>query len=279
MIDCEQGHFSVARMERRQRKNPLILALISKRNVMNAVMLRDMRSRFFNHGLGFMLVPLWPLVHMGVIIAIHAAVIHNPPYGDSAPLFFATGLVPTLTFMYVSRFMGYSFVQNRAMLNFPAVKPLDVMLARGFLEVIGACITLTLIMTLLWIFGHNPWPINVERAVSAYLAIILLAFGCGAMIGVLSMFFPFILTIWQLSLIGIYISSGTMFVVSNLPDALSVPLSYSPVTESVEWMRTAFYESYSDKLVNPSYVISFGVTTLCLALLVERFFRRPMLEG
>jgi capsular polysaccharide transport system permease protein len=216
---------------------------------------------------------------MGVIIGIHAAVIRTPPYGDSAPLFFATGLVPTLTFMYVSRFMALSLVMNKAMLNFPVVKAVDVMMGRGFLEVIGACITLSLIMTLLWAFGHHPWPIDIERAVSAYLAIILLAFGCGLLIGVLCMFMPIMVTIWQLTLIGFYISSGTMFVASNLPDALAIPLSYSPVTESVEWMRGAFYESYSDKLVNPSYVIAFGVTTLCLGLLIERFFRRPMLES
>lgn len=261
------------------RRHPIIEALIRKRDVLGAVILRDMRTRFFNHGLGFIIVPLWPLVHMGALIIIHAAAGHGaPPYGESTALFYATGLVPTLTFMYVSRYMGFSLVMNRAMLAFPVVKALDVMVGRAFLEVIAACITLTLMLTILWATGQNPWPYDIESAVCAYMAIILLGFGCGILVGVASMFFPFFVTIWQLTLILFYVSSGTMFVASNLPDSLSIPLSYSPVTECVEWMRTAFYESYSDKLVHPEYILSFGMVTLCLGLTIERFFRRQMLE-
>jgi capsular polysaccharide transport system permease protein len=70
-----------------------------------------------------------------------------------------------------------------------------------------------------------------------------------------------------------------MFVASNLPDKLAVPLSYNPVLECVEWMRTAYYETYSDRLVSEQYIIAFGLVTLCLGLTAERFFRRRMLEG
>ncbi len=38
---------------------------------MQAVILRDVRTRFFNHGLGFLLVPLWPLAHMFVLLMIY----------------------------------------------------------------------------------------------------------------------------------------------------------------------------------------------------------------
>ncbi|CAN7684085.1 capsular biosynthesis protein [Rhizobium rhizogenes] len=247
---------------------------------MIAVILRDMRTRFFNHGLGFMLVALWPLVHMGVLISIHTVSSHSAPlYGESAALFYATGLVPTLTFMYVSRFMGLSVIMNRPMLAFPEVKVLDVMMGRALLEIIASCITLTLIITILWALGQNPFPYDLNRAVGAYLATILLAYGCGTLIGVISLFMPFIVTLYQLTLITLYVSSGTMFVASNLPDPLSGPLSYNPVLVCVEWMRTAFYESYSDKLVSKEYVLAFGVVTLCLGLGVERLFRRQLLEA
>lgn len=45
---------------------------------------------------------------------------------------FATGLLPCLTFMYVSRFMALSIVMNRPMLAIPAVKVLDILFARAF---------------------------------------------------------------------------------------------------------------------------------------------------
>ena len=264
----------------RPRRHPFVEALVSKKNVMGAVILRDMRTRFFNHGLGFIIVPIWPLIHMGVLILIHAAAGHGAPlYGESTALFYATGLVPTLAFMYVSRFMGWSVAQNRPMMAFPAVKSLDVMFGRAFLEFIAACITLVSIMTILSVTGQNPWPVDIERAVSAYFAVIFLAIGCGILVGALGMLQPFLLTIWQVVLICLYISSGTMFVASNLPDQASYLLSFNPVLECVEWMRTAFYVSYSDKLVSEEYVLCFATVVLCLGLAIERLFRRKLLEA
>src|SRR4051794_32111287 len=104
---------------------PSIQALIDTKNVMSAVVLRDIRTRFFNHGLGFIIAPLWPLIHMALLILIHTVGNQSPLYGESPALFYATGLVPTLTFMYVSRYMAWSLMQNRAMMAYHAVKAID----------------------------------------------------------------------------------------------------------------------------------------------------------
>ncbi|WP_236776042.1 hypothetical protein [Agrobacterium tumefaciens] len=62
-------------------------ALSEKKNVMTAVILRDMRSRFFNHGLGFLLVSLWPLAHMLILLTIYTVMGRKTPYGDSLNVF------------------------------------------------------------------------------------------------------------------------------------------------------------------------------------------------
>ncbi len=259
--------------------NPILYALNGKKNVIGAVILRDMRSRFFNHGLGFAVIPLWPLVHMGVLILIHALGKASVPFGESTALFYATGLVPTLAFMYVSRFMALSLILNRPMLAFPEIKVFDVMMGRALLEMIAAFITLFLIVMILWLTGQNPFPFDLERAVSAYLATLYLSFGCGVLVGVISMFLPLMVTVYQLIIICLYISSGTMFVANELPDSLAIPLSYNPVVDCVEWTRSAFYETYSDRLVSVPYVLLFGTITLCVGLFIERVFRRKMLEA
>lgn len=79
---------------------------------MGAVVLRDMRTRFFNHGLGFIVVPLWPLAHMGIIITIRSFVAHTAPYGESVPLFYATGVIPTLTFIYISIYGIFAYDES-----------------------------------------------------------------------------------------------------------------------------------------------------------------------
>lgn len=252
-------------------------ALMRKRNVMAAVILRDMRTRFFNHGLGFLVVPLWPLTHMIALILIHSfAGSAVPPYGTSAALYYAAGLVPTLTFMYVSRFMALSLVMNRPMLSFPEIQAVDVMLARAFLEVMAACFMLFLIMAILWVSGINPWPDNLESAVYAYLATILLGLGFGMIVGIASMFQPMVVTVYALIIICVYISSGALFVVPYFPEEIKFALSFNPVFQCVEWMRHSFYENYPDELIDPWYVLAWGGCTLCMGLGTERFFRRQM---
>lgn len=243
-------------------------------------MLRDMRTRYFNHGLGFIMVPLWPLVHMSVLILIHGGLSHgSPAFGDSTAIFVATGLVPTLTFMYMSRYMGWSLWQNRAMLAFPIVTALDVMFGRAFLEMISACIMITALIFALTVLGENPAPVDINNAVEAFLATIYLAFGCGVLVGAIALFHPFLLTVWQLCIVCIYLSSGTMFVAQTLPDQLSYWLSFNPVLQCVEWMRMGFYESYSDKLLSKQYVLAFGSVAMFLGLIIERLFRRMHRDG
>ena len=260
-------------------RTSFLQALSQKRHVMTAVMLRDMRTRFFNHGLGFLIVALWPLAHMLILLAIYTVVGRKTPFGESLNVFFATGLIPTLAFMYVSRFMSLSLILNRPMLSFPVVTVVDIMTARAVLEIIAAYLTLIFMFAILLALGDDPIPFDVEQAVYAYLATLLLSVGAGSLAGVIVMFSPFFATIYALTMILVYIGSGTLFVISDLPDVISGPLAWNPVVHSVEWMRTAYYPTYSDKILDKGYLLGCGLTSLCLGLLLERTLRWKMLEG
>lgn len=246
---------------------------------MRAVVLRDMRTRFFNHGLGFLIVSLWPLAHMLIILLIYSLTGRRTPFGDSLYVFFATGLIPTLAFMYISRFMSLSLILNRPMMAFPVVTVVDVMIARAFLEVVAAFITLIFILAIIYTIGDDPFPWDLSEAVKAYLAVLLLAVGVGVLAGVIVMFSPFFATIYALMMVLVYLGSGTIFVISSLPEIISKPLSYNPVVHAVEWMRIAYYPTYSAKILDKQYLIGFGITSLFLGLLLERVLRGKMLEG
>ncbi|MGY5803373.1 ABC transporter permease [Rhizobium hainanense] len=252
----------------------------SNGNAIWAVMLRDMRTRFFNHGLGFIVVPLWPLVHMVVLLLIRMFVVHGaPPYGDSVATFTATGLMPTLTFMYLSRFMAYSAVTNRPMLAFQQVKILDVLWGRAALEIVSAFIMIALLIFILWVTGQDPFPEDLEKAVLCFLATLYLAVGCGTIAGLLSLIQPLFLTVYVLLMILVYIGSGAVFVPSELPFYIGDILAYNPVLVCVEWMRTAYYGNYSDRLVDIPYVLWFGTCALFIGLAIEKLFRRQLMEN
>ncbi|OEC99629.1 ABC transporter permease [Rhizobium sp. YK2] len=249
-----------------------------KLNVMKAVMLRDMRTRFFNHGLGFALVPLWPLVHIFIVIVINIVSGRTAPYGESPMLYFATGLIPTLTFIYISRFMSVSLLMNSSMLSFPIVKVTDILFGRAILEVIAAMINIALVWIIFAALGIDPYPNDPLQATFAFLALIFLAVGIGTIVGTITQFLPIVATGYGLMGIVFYISSGALFVAPNLPDQIAIPLSYNPVLQCVEWMRVAFYEGYSDRLLNREYVLSFALGALFVGLTSERLSRRILLD-
>jgi capsular polysaccharide transport system permease protein len=254
-------------------------ALQRKWAVMRAVMLRDMRTRFFDHGLGFLLVVLWPLSHLVILLVIYKSLGRTSPYGDNLDIFFATGLVPTLSFMYVSRFMALSLVLHRPMLAFPVVQPSDILFGRALLEILASCIMTFLTFTLLVVLGENPVPVDMVAAASAFAAILLLAVGTGIWVGVISAIFPFFATLYALFTILVYILSGTLFVAAALPTQISYALSWNPVLQGVEWLRTAYFLGYPDQVLDIPYLVGFALGSIFLGLLIERLLRPWVLEN
>lgn len=254
-------------------------ALRERGHVMTAVILRDMRTRFFNHGLGFIVQSLWPLTHIFVLLFLNTFAGRSAPYGSSPMVFFGAGVVPTLTFIYISRFMAYSIILNKNMTSFPIVKVTDIIYGRAFLEIIAGFVTLFFIWVIFTAMGVSPYPDNPTQAVFAYLATILLALGVGSIISVMTTIFPIFVTVYALMTILFYIGSGCLFVTPNLPDQIAIPLSYNPIVQCVEWMRTAYFEGYSDRLLDKEYLLSFGGISLMIGLLAERYTKRLMLDA
>ncbi len=254
-------------------------ALRERGHVMTAIILRDMRTRFFNHGLGFLVQSLWPLAHIFVLLLINTYAGRSAPYGSHPMVFFGAGVVPTLTFIYISRFMAYSVILNRNMLSFPVVKVTDIMYGRAFLEVVAGFITLIFIWVIFTIMGVNPYPNDPVQALYAYLATILLAMGIGSIVSVITTIIPIFATVYALMTILFYLGSGCLFVTPNLPDPIAIPLSYNPLVQCVEWMRVAYFETYSDRLLDKGYMLSFGATCLFIGLAAERYFRRLILDA
>jgi ABC-type polysaccharide/polyol phosphate export permease len=67
-----------------------------QRRVLLALMLRNIRTRFFGHGLGYLIAIAWPLTHILIVVAVFTLLGRVAPYGDSVVLFIPTG---TVTFM------------------------------------------------------------------------------------------------------------------------------------------------------------------------------------
>ena len=252
-------------------------ALQRQGRVLYAVMLRNIRTRFFGNGLGYLFAIGWPLVHILALLLINAFAGRAPPFGDSVVVFVATGTIPFITFSYLSRFMMMSIMVTRPLLAFPEVKVLDVLFASALLESLAAACVVLIMMVLAWFFDIPAMPRDIVQAAYAFGASILLGVGLGVLNGVLVMAAPMWFTAYSLSIILIWLSSGVIFVPDLLPEPARTLISYQPVAQLVEWVRSAYYEGYGEGILDRAYVLKFSIGCLFLGLLLERAMRGHLL--
>lgn len=248
-----------------------------QRRVMYALMLRNIRTRFFGNGLGYLVAIAWPLSHILILVAVYTLMGRVAPYGDSTALFVATGVVPFQTFNYLARFMMIAVMRNRPLLAFPEVKVLDILFASALLEILAAaCVTIVFIV-MAWFVGIDIVPRDIVQAAYAFGAAILLGLGFGLFNGVIALAFPGWFTGYTLVTIILWGTAGILFVPDALPATLREILAYHPVLQIVEWTRSAYYEGYGGLVLDRTYVLGYASVTIFLGLLFERAMRGHLL--
>jgi capsular polysaccharide transport system permease protein len=255
------------------------VTLQAQGRVIHALMLRDLRSRFFGHGLGYLIVIAWPITHVGLLMAMFTVTGRVAPYGDNMLVFSATGLIPFMTFSYMSRFTQFAMVMNRPLLSFPAVKVLDIFLAHGLLEILASCLMTAFFVALLWLVGVDIVPRDILQATLALGATMLLGFGFGIINGIITLGVPYWMTGYALTIMVLWFTSGIFFVPDALPENIQAIIALNPILHSVEWMRSAYYDGYGSRLLDKNYLLAWGLGSLVIGLLAERYARGRLLQG
>ena len=246
--------------------------------ILLALILRDIHTRFFGHGLGYLIAIAWPLTHIVVLLIVFSLGNRAVPYGDNMTLFLATGVIPFMTFNYMSRFTMYSAAFNRPLLSFPTVKVMDILIARAILEFLSSCCTVILVLAVLWLVGIDFVPHDTLQAIYGMGACMLLGFGYGIINGVIAMAARAWLTGYQLAIICLYLTSGIMFVPDAVPAQLRYFLWFNPILQGIEWVRSAYYDGYGANMLDKEYAIACGVLAVFFGLLVERLVRGRILQ-
>lgn len=255
------------------------ITLVRYWDVLRALMLRDIKSRFMGSAWGYILSICWPLTHIAILLIIHSVFRRIQPYGESAAVWYATGIVPFMAFSYTLRFIVLGLLQNAPLLGFPNVKIFDIILARIIIEILSVGILFFVITTILWAVGHSFIP---NDPIIAFLAISL-AFSTGASFGILFAILSRISAAWSiisvLFVLILWVTSGIFFVPFFLPDYFARILYLLPTVQIITIFRSSYYEGYGAELIDIPYVALFSLCTLAISLTLERMLRGRLLQG
>ena len=244
-------------------------AIAETANVIGALVLRESATRYGSSRLGYLWAFIEPLVLLSLFLLLRVYLRDRIAFGESALLFIASGFLTVRIFVSITRQMLTSITQNSALMTFPSIVPLDLVIARFMVEMLTMGTVIAIFYLLVVNVSdvaviHDPIDFTIAVAV-----LFLLGGGVGMLnagIGVLWSGYGRIFGFLSFPLL---ICSGVFYLPSSLsPDALAV-LSWNPVLHSVEWLREAIYLDYVSVL-DRSYPIVFSTVCMGLGLVMVR---------
>ncbi|MBN1141009.1 MAG: ABC transporter permease [Deltaproteobacteria bacterium] len=238
-----------------------------------ALMLRETKTLFGRHKLGYLWAPIQVAYNIAIFWVIRDLAGFQPPPGLSTATFLIGGFIPFYLFSEAVGGNLNAVGGNRALLTYPQVLPLDLLAARTLLN--GAmylCVMLILLIAAYGL-GYRVTAPNPELILAALSLTLLLGFGLGCLCSALNLMWPTTGRIVPMVVRLLFYVSGLFFSVEASPAYLKNILFYNPLSHLIEWLRDGF-SGYASPFVDPPYVVGFTLAATALGLLLERYSRR-----
>jgi capsular polysaccharide transport system permease protein len=255
-------------------------ALRTQIRVIHALILRETKTRYGQHKLGFLWAILEPIIMVALFVGIFSTMRNDNPGGMPLVPFMLAGIVPFAFFKDPMSQLQTAITHNKTLFAFPQVTTFDVILARGILEVLIICGVFGFMLFVAHLAGFE---INVQRPLTVLGACGLLAMlgiGAGFLFASIS---PIVPSLRQLTsaFMGrpLFLSSGLFFTAESIPAEIRQWLLYNPIMHMLELLRGGFFYEFETAHGSWSYATTWAVCTLALGLLTHQAFRKRAIVG
>jgi len=255
------------------RRRPAASSLAINLAVVSAIVLRDIRVRAGPYYTGFLMVLLMPLAHLLALLTVYHIFGRIAPVGNDQVVYFGLSILPFVIFLYLSRRIVMALQENRPLLFFSRVKVFDIMFARGALEAASCIIVFIFVIFILDIFSNGFSPRDWSGILLAISTTIYFSFSFGVINSLIAQIIPFWTYAYSLTMPLMWALSGVIFFPSVIPEPYDRWVALNPLLQCVEWIRYSYYEDYPDRLLDPSYLLTFSTTCLAFGLIGERLSR------
>jgi capsular polysaccharide transport system permease protein len=249
-------------------------------NVINALLLRDIRVRAGRFYTGYIVIFLMPFAHLAVaLIAFVFIMKRPPPVGIDSTLFFGLSILPFVIFTYPARQIFMGLGMNRPLLYFARVKIMDVIVARGILEAANGMAVSGAVLLVISVSSAEFAPRDPLGMLCALLLAVYLGIAWGAYHSLFAVLFRFWAMAFNLAIPLLWMGSGIIINVHGFPSEIRRWFAFNPLFQCVEYLRYSYYEGYPDELLDVGYVFWFATIALAACMFLERLLRRQLLNA
>lgn len=256
------------------------MSISRQSNIVAALMMRDIRTRFSRSYLGYFWAIAEPLAHFAWIVAVSYFVARQAPFGWSREVFVGSGILPLFIFVKVSTKVT-SASSSLSGLGSLGVTTFDIAMAKSILESLTMILVLFIVMTALFHAGHQEAaPKRLDLLIAGLLVLFGLGLGFGFLNGAIARFFPMWKMVWGGIARGMIFLSGVVHILDFYPEGIRNVAYFIPTYHAITLTRMGFYgEVYPQLIFDELYLYGSCLVMLSVGLTMDRVTRHRIRRG
>ena len=242
-----------------------------QRDVIYALLLRELSSRFGKSRGGFFWVLVEPIAHLLVPIFIFGFIRQRLVPGIEYPVFLVYGFLPFLLFKSICLQIVNGVNAAQGLLSYRQVLLMDVFVSKAIAHAVIQAIVFVIVLMGLALFGFDVLIARPIEFGGVLALTIVLAFGLGLGLAALASLIPDARPVIQVMFMPLYFASGVLFPITRFPDEWVRLLAINPVLHLVELSRVAAIDRYEPmQYLNLGYVVALALIATMIGLMVYR---------
>lgn len=254
-------------------------ALRIQRRVVDALLRREMLTRYGRHNIGFLWLFVEPMIFtIGVTILWTAT---KSVHGSDLPIssFALTGYSSVLLWRNMpGRCIG-ALQNNLALMYHRNIKVFDIYIARLLIEFGGATISFAALSVLFIAIEWMEPPEDFLKVAAGWLLLAWFGSALAIMLGALSHRSELVDKLWHPFSYLLFPLSGAAFIVAALPQFAQDIVLWIPTVHGIEFVREGFFGDRARATYDLGYVIPFNLVLTLAALIAVRYVSRRVVPG
>lgn len=246
-------------------------------SVLKALFLREALGRMFADRLSGFWLFAEPVAHLAFMAVIFTVIRLHSVAGIDTVVWLTMGMVLFFLFKRTATQAMNGVSASKALFTYRQVKPSDVLLARGALELFVMFVVLMIILFLLAVFGFDVFPSDILLVLSAIFGLWLVGLGFGMIVSVANTLVPEIGQVLELIMMPMYLVSGVIFPLQAIPSPYREWVMLNPVAHGIEGARqgmSSFYHAVPE--LDLGYLYGWALVLIFFGLALQRHFSAQM---
>ncbi|MBB5745340.1 ABC transporter permease [Brevundimonas variabilis] len=236
--------------------------------IINALVMREMNTRFGREGIGFVWLIAEPLAFCFGILTLW--ILTKPAYEHGVRIapFVMTGYMSIILCRHFISQAAAALQANMGLMHHRQISPTHIYVARAFLEFLGATAAFIVVYVVLLALGQVELPKDILLVYGGWLLLAWIAQGFALIIAGLSMRFEAMERIVPLLSYLLIPFSGAFTMVSWLPEEFRKIFLYIPFPHAIEMLRAGVFGEFVKTYYDPGYAFLVGSVMIALGLLL-----------